>query len=95
MAIKIIIKRKVSKEKEAELVPLLMELRSIAVKQSGYISGETLRNADNPEDFIVISTWQSIEDWRAWLSSPERIKILEGIDALLDEKTSYGVYYYG
>lgn len=38
----------------------------------GYITGETLINIDDPEDFIVISTWKSPEDWKNWLNSKER-----------------------
>ncbi|RLB76568.1 MAG: antibiotic biosynthesis monooxygenase, partial [Deltaproteobacteria bacterium] len=37
MAVKIIIRRKVSKEKEAELLPLLIQLRALATAQPGYI----------------------------------------------------------
>jgi heme-degrading monooxygenase HmoA len=95
MAVKIIIKRRVSKDKEAQLLPLLLELRSRATSQPGYISGETLRNVDDPEDYVVISTWQSAEDWKNWYAGKGRAEIQDKIDALLGEKTAYGIYYYG
>ena len=95
MAVKIIIKRKVPKEKESGLLPLLVEMRSKAAAQPGYISGETLRNVHDPEDYLVISTWQSEEVWKTWTSSKERIQIQEKIDALLGETTDYGIYFYG
>jgi len=95
MAVKIIIRRRVSKGKEGDLLPLLVEMRSKATARPGYISGETLRNVDDPEDFLVISTWQSVEDWRAWEGSKARKELQDKIDALLGEKSSYGVYYYG
>ena len=95
MAVKIIIRRKVSKDKEAQLLPLLLELRSKATSQPGYISGETLRNVDDPEDFVVISTWQSAENWKAWDAGKGKAEIQDKIDALLGEKTIYGIYYYG
>jgi heme-degrading monooxygenase HmoA len=95
MAVKIIIRRRVPKEKEPELMPLLVEMRSKATAQPGYISGETLRNVEDPEDYIVISTWQSEEVWKAWASSKERAQIQEKIDALLGETTYYGIYFYG
>ena len=95
MAVKIVIRRRVSKEKEAELLPLLVEMRSKATAQPGYISGETLRNVDDPEDYIVISTWQSEEVWKAWASNKERAQIQEKIDTLLGETTDYGIYFYG
>jgi len=95
MAVKIILKRKVSKDKEAALSPLLIEMRALAMSQPGYISGETLRNAEDPEDVLVISTWQSPESWKGWLRSSARANIQEKIDALLETKTEYGMYYYG
>ena len=95
MAVKIIINRKVPKGKEAELLPLLVQMRSMATTQPGYISGETLRNMDDPEEYLVISTWQSAEVWQAWHSSPERAEIQQKIDDLLGRKTQYGAYFYG
>jgi heme-degrading monooxygenase HmoA len=95
MSVKIIIKRHVPKGKEAELAPLLIDLRSKAMAQPGYISGETLRNADDPEEYLVVGTWQSIDAWQDWQSSSERAAIQGKIDSLLGEKTDYSVYYYG
>lgn len=95
MTVKIIIKRKVPKEKEAELLPLLIELRALATAQPGYVSGETLRNVDDPKDYIVISTWQSIDDWRTWAVNMRRVEVQDKVDALLGEKTEYGIYFYG
>ena len=95
MAVKIIIRRKIPKGKETQLSPLLLSLRSKAISQPGYISGETLRNVDDPGDHLVISTWKSVEDWRAWEANPGRLEIQGKIDALLGEKTSFAVYYYG
>ena len=95
MAIKILIRRKVPKGKEAQLLPLLLDLRSRATTQPGYVSGETLRNVNDPQDYIVISTWQSVEAWKTWEASKGRVEIQNRIDTLLGEKTSYGIYFYG
>lgn len=95
MAVKIIIRRKVPKEKESDLLPLLIQLRSLAIAQPGYISSETLRNLDNPEKYLVISTWQSVDNWKAWFSNKQRAEIQEKVDILLREKTEYSVYLYG
>ncbi|OPX39446.1 MAG: antibiotic biosynthesis monooxygenase [Deltaproteobacteria bacterium] len=95
MTIKIIITRKVSKDKEANLLPLLIQLRALATAQPGYISGETLRNIQDPEEYLVISTWQSKENWDKWVSSPQRAEIQDKIDSLLGQKTTYDTYLYG
>ena len=94
MAVKIIIKRKVAKEKEKDLLPLLIRLRALATEQPGYISGETLRNIERPEEYLVISTWQSVDNWKAWASNKQRSEIQEKIDALLDTETEYNLYLY-
>jgi heme-degrading monooxygenase HmoA len=50
---------------------------------------------NDPQDFIVISTWQSVEAWKTWEASKGRAEIQNKIDTLLGEKSSYGVYLYG
>ena len=95
MAVKIIIRRRIPKGKEAQVLPLLLDLRSKAITQSGYISGETLRNVDEPEDYVVISTWKSLNDWKAWEASQGRAEIQKRIDGLLGGKTEFRIYFYG
>jgi len=95
MAVKVIIKRSVPEDKARSMVPLFRKMRSLAMNQDGYISGETLRNINNPEEFIVISSWQSSEAWVRWLKSSERQSIQGEIDALLGGQTQYEIYHYG
>jgi len=95
MAVKIIIRRKVGKDKEGRLLPLLVQLRALAAAQPGYISGETLRNVDRPDDYLVISTWQSVDFWKTWISTRQRQEIQKKIDDLLGVETQYDAYYYG
>lgn len=95
MAVKIIIRRRVPKAREGDLLPLLMEMRSKATIRPGYISGETLRNVEDPEDYLVISTWQSVDAWKIWEASNARAEVQKRIDSLLGEKSSYGIYFYG
>jgi heme-degrading monooxygenase HmoA len=94
MMIKVILLRRVPPAREPELRPLLVKLRGLAMTQHGYISGETLMNADNPEEYLVISSWQSMEDWNAWLAKEERREVQQQIDDLLGSETLYQVYYH-
>jgi len=94
MAVKIIIKRKVPDHKVETLMPLLKNLRNMAMNHDGYISGETLKRIDSPGESLVISTWQSIDAWRAWVLNQERIDIQNKIDELLGEETKYELYEY-
>lgn len=95
MAIRILIRRAIPEEKAREMIPLFRRMRQLALQQKGYISGETMRNCNNPEEFLVISSWQSVDDWENWLKSGERQDIQEKIDELLGGKTRYDVFHYG
>ena len=95
MAVKILIRRRVPESIAKNLIPLFRELRALATNQDGYISGETLRSLDDPEEFLVISTWNSSEDWKNWVKSKERDEIQIKIDSLLGGKTDYKIYHYG
>lgn len=94
MSVKIIIKRTVPENKIKDLMPLLKRLRIIANNQPGYISGETLKGIDNPANYMVISTWRSLEDWKKWVLSKERTEIQKNIDSLLEDKTLCEIYNY-
>jgi heme-degrading monooxygenase HmoA len=94
MAVKVIIRRIVPEGRIEDLEPLLRELRTRAMRQPGYISGETLRRLDKPDEFLVIGTWSSQEDWNRWAKSQERNEIQGRIDTLLGGKTEYGIFHY-
>jgi heme-degrading monooxygenase HmoA len=95
MAVKILIKRLVPESRAKDLMPLFRRLRNFAMKQPGYISGETLIRMDRPGEYLVISTWQSIDYWRKWVASAQRAEIQAEIDAKLGEETNYEIYQYG
>lgn len=95
MAIKVLIIRTVPQSKAKEMIQLFRKMRSLASAQPGYISGETMKSSDRPDVFLVISTWQSPDDWEKWLLSNERQQIQNQIDALLGGKTEYEMFHYG
>ena len=92
MAVKVLIKRKVVAKLAPELEALLRKMRALTLNQKGYISGETFTRVDEPGVSMVISTWQSIDDWRAWTLTKERIELQEKIDQLLGEPTKYEIF---
>ncbi len=94
MAVRIIIDRKVKKGKEAEFSKLLRELRLKAVPSKGYISGETLRSLSDHANYIVITTWQSVNDWKEWDKNPERKKIQAKIEKLMTRPTKTKIYFH-
>lgn len=101
MSIRVLMTRRLPRlagEMEAELlpqlVPLLNELRSMAMRQPGYISGETMRNIAEPSEFLVISTWKTIQDWQRWFADKRRMTLEGKVDSILGSPTEYKVYSY-
>lgn len=94
MSVKVLITRTVPGDKGREMLQLFREMRSLAVAQPGYISGETMKSNDRPDVFLVISTWESASDWEAWLLSKQRQAIQAKIDELLGGKTHYEIFNY-
>ncbi len=92
MTVKIVIERTVKTDQQDELLLLLKELRAHAVHQPGYIAGETLTSVDRPGMHLVISTWYSLKDWRAWENNPERRQISAKIEPLLATPSKVGVF---
>ncbi|MBK6320587.1 MAG: antibiotic biosynthesis monooxygenase [Dehalococcoidia bacterium] len=92
MAVKVVIERRVLPGQERRVLEVLRALRVRCLDEPGYISGETLRDSEDPQNLVVISTWFGLGDWRRWhasrdrqdfetrirqhLSAPERVRVL-------------------
>jgi heme-degrading monooxygenase HmoA len=93
MSIDVMIKRKVMPGRQAkELVPLILHLRALATYQPGYISGTTLCNLEHPDECLVVSRWETIDDWNRWRNSQQRTEIEQKIEMLIGEKAEYTIY---
>ncbi len=92
MAVKVFIKRYVKKGKTKEAVELLKDVRSHALKQPGYISGETLINHYDPCNITVVSTWQTIDDWIRWQESDERSAKEDQLEDLQEGPANFEIY---
>ncbi len=90
--IRVVIQRHLKEGKKGDLLPLLRALRTAAMNYSGYIHGESLVGTDDPSIISVLSTWRSLEDWKAWEKSGQRVKLYEKIESLLVEKLKVSVY---
>lgn len=94
MAVQVLIRRKFVKDKAEEISSLMVELRSLARAQPGYISSESLKCIDPPDEdeYLIRSTWNSTKEWNGWLNSDERGAIQRQIDAITGEETQYRIY---
>jgi len=93
MAIGVLIKRVTKHGDNAKvLLTHIIELRALAVKQPGYISGETFFNLDRPEECLVIGRWTTIELWQKWYQDPRRIELDKNMEKHLGAKPEYSIY---
>jgi heme-degrading monooxygenase HmoA len=83
--IRVLIERFFEEDMDEELRDLEMAARQQAMQLPGYISGETLKNRDNPQHNVVISTWRTVEEWNQWHASDARQSILEELRPILVE----------
>jgi heme-degrading monooxygenase HmoA len=92
MTVHVIIKRKLIVNDPEKLTPMMKELSERAQQQAGYVSSDTLQSIENPGEYLVISRWETQEDWNAWFQSKERRDIQGKIDSLIGERTFYELF---
>lgn len=91
--IRVLVEHNAKSKADAEkAIDVIHQLRNEAMKQPGYITGETLINSEDPENVVVISTWNKEENWHTWDTSKIRIEITQDINPLL--KVPYTVRIY-
>ena len=95
MTIKVMIKRHIKEGKTKDVFALLNKHRTGAMNQKGYVTGETLMSYNNPHRLLVISTWQSIENWLAWKENKERRANEAKLESFLESPTEYDEYILG
>ncbi len=92
--IKVVLERTIRGQHVKEAVLLMRQMRVLAMQQPGYISGETLHAVDDPNHYLVISSWESLAHWQAWFKNPERQKIQAEVDKLLGTPTIVRAFTY-
>ena len=95
MTVKVLIKRRFKDGKAREVFTLLNKLRSEAMEQAGYITGESLIGHEDPQKLLVISTWQSIENWLKWKEDPGRKANEARLEQYLEGQTEYEAFVLG
>ncbi len=94
MLVKVLIKRRAKKDTAMDVFKQLRRIRSKGMNQEGYISGETLIDADDPQKILVVSTWGSLESWHSWKENEERKAMNVKLEDLLEGPTEYESFVY-
>ena len=66
MSIKILIERCFKEPVNPDILKVVEDIRIKALRQRGYIGGETVVNVDDRRELMVISLWSNVEDWKQW-----------------------------
>jgi heme oxygenase (mycobilin-producing) len=90
--VKVLLERHVHKNDYEKMTGFLNDIRAKALRQPGYISGETLVKGDEPVDVLTIGTWISEEHWQAWFNSEARAELDNIISALILGEPTINVY---
>ena len=95
MAVKVLITRHFKEDKLNEAHALLMQLRSLATVQPGYISGQTLISTQEPNKLVVVSTWAGPGAWKQWEVNEKRRGFTKNMEAYLQAPESTEVFLAG
>lgn len=95
MSVKMLIKRKFKEEALKNASAMLIKARTNAMGNKGYISTETLVSYDDPQSVLIISMWQSKEDWDRYKDSSERKEHEDKYSGLFEGSTEYELFKVG
>jgi len=57
--------------------PILMQLRSCAVQYPGFVDAEFLVSEEDHSVGVMISMWETMENWRTWVGSKGTLEVLQ------------------
>ncbi len=92
MAMTLMVERHVIPGVQGDIKRLLRELRANATRQPGFVSGRTVVDVKSPTIFMTISVWASMGVWEAWEKNPERQKIIDRINELVQGKPTERIW---
>ncbi|WP_022668696.1 antibiotic biosynthesis monooxygenase family protein [Desulfospira joergensenii] len=92
MPVKVVIKRKFKNPDIPKISQMLVQARTNAMHEQGYISSETLRGCENPNEIVVLSMWEEKKDWDNFKDCSTR-RELEAVFAEMLEAPAEAVVY--
>jgi heme-degrading monooxygenase HmoA len=75
-----------------DIQPILLKLRSHAMTYPGFVGAENLLSEQDPSIVAAVSTWERVENWKAWEKSKISQEMRREADALLEEEPKVTIY---
>lgn len=63
----------------------LLQTRRLALESPGYLSGESFMDVERQNHWYIMSSWETLDDWKQWQSSGARHEMLLAFKAMLVE----------
>ncbi|MBV1877061.1 MAG: antibiotic biosynthesis monooxygenase [Pseudomonadales bacterium] len=82
--IRVLIERTIAEGLEHYYDSTIKRTVSAVISAPGCISGESLKDANNTHRRIVMSKWESKQDWDQWFHSSERRNVISEIKPMLE-----------
>lgn len=95
MSIKILVERKFMDTPSEGDIEVIHKIRVLAMKQKGYIGGETLINYIDNKEVVILAQWTDIDGWNRWINSKERKKLEQELSPHLSGPTQIRVFSLG
>jgi heme-degrading monooxygenase HmoA len=76
----------------ADVLPMLIRLRSHAMSFPGYVGAENLMNNHDVSIVAIITTWEDVEYFRDWENSRTRRAIIDEYRDALAEEPKVTIY---
>ena len=95
MLVKILIRRRFKEGNAKQIQALLKEFRAGAMNREGYITGETLISLEDPQELMVIGTWESMDAWKRWRENEARKRFEAMLEIYQDGPTRYEAFALG
>jgi len=78
--------------KDNDLEPILLKLKSHAMQYPGFKGKENLVGEENASVVAMVSTWESLENWRSWTQSQITQELFRQAETLLVEEPRVTTY---
>jgi len=95
MPVKVIIKRRFKDPDFKKISQMLVQARTNAMNEPGYISSETLQSCESPNEITVLSMWEEESDWNNYKDCNARKSLEAGFAEMLATPTEAVVYKMG
>jgi len=87
MSVKMVVDVRVKPGAEADLQAAYAQLRERVAKEPELISHQLCQSAEDPERFLVISEWRSLDASQRWDRSEEHARLLAPMRACFAQAT--------